>query len=60
MDKEQQGIKSVSVRTPLGLLADMHKVAKQHKRSLNGEILQALQEYTEKHLPQKESQHEQN
>jgi hypothetical protein len=35
-------IKSVSIRIPVDVLVQLHKVAKQHDRSLNGEVLTAI------------------
>ena len=41
--KPEQPIKSVSIRIPVDLLEELHRVAHQHNRSLNGEILTVLQ-----------------
>jgi predicted DNA binding CopG/RHH family protein len=44
-------IKSVSIRIPIPLLEQVKTLAHQHDRSLNGEILTALREYTDKYSP---------
>ncbi len=38
-------MKSVTIRIIVDLLEDMRAIARQHNRSLNGEILTALHEY---------------
>lgn len=49
MDKQEEiPIKSVSIRIPVDMLAELHKVAKQHNRSLNGEILTAIGDHLKK------------
>lgn len=42
MEKKE---KSLTIRLTLELLEDMRALARQHDRSLNGEILTALREY---------------
>lgn len=37
--------KSVSIRFPLALLEEMKRIAKQHNRSLNKEVITVLQNY---------------
>jgi hypothetical protein len=37
--------KTFTIRLPAELLADMRAIARQHTRSLNGEILTALRDY---------------
>ncbi|HEU4782307.1 MAG TPA: Arc family DNA-binding protein [Ktedonobacterales bacterium] len=44
----QQDIK-ITVRIPAEIAALMRQLAKRNDRSLNGEIVRALREYTEKH-----------
>jgi hypothetical protein len=41
-------IKTVTVRISVPLLEQIREVAKQHNRSLNGEILTAIAEYVRK------------
>jgi len=41
--------KSLSIRFPAHLLEQMKEIAKQHNRSLNGEILTALEEHIKRH-----------
>jgi predicted HicB family RNase H-like nuclease len=41
-------IKTLTVRFPAQLLEQMKEVAKQHNRSLNGEILTAIEEHIKK------------
>ena len=48
MEKKQ---KFLTIRISQELLEMMRQIAKQHTRSLNGEILVALQEYAVKHQP---------
>ena len=44
--------KFLTIRISLELLETMRTIAKRHTRSLNGEILVALQEYAAKHQPE--------
>jgi predicted transcriptional regulator len=39
----------ITIRVPAEIAEQMRRLAKQHDRSLNGEIVRALREYTEKH-----------
>jgi hypothetical protein len=39
----------ITRRIPAEIAEQMRRLAKQHDRSLNGEIVRALREYTEKH-----------
>lgn len=48
MKEHDKAIKSVSIRIPLDLLAQVKTLASQHDRSLNGEILTALRAYVAK------------
>jgi hypothetical protein len=41
--------KTVTIRIYAQLLEDMRAIARQHDRSLNGEILTALREYVARH-----------
>ena len=43
-DKEKE-IKSLSIRFPAHILEQMKEIAKQHNRSLSGEVLTALEEH---------------
>jgi len=45
MDSKEKAIKSLSIRFPGPLLEQMKAIAKQHNRSLSGEVLTALEEY---------------
>ncbi len=42
MEKQE---KTCTIRLPADLLEDMRAIARQHTRSLNGEILTALRDY---------------
>jgi hypothetical protein len=53
MEKKQ---KFLTIRISQELLEDMRKIAKQHTRSLNGEILVALQEYAAKNQPEQKGE----
>jgi predicted HicB family RNase H-like nuclease len=44
----KDAIKTLTVRFPAHLLEQIRAVAKQHNRSLNGEILTAIEEYIKK------------
>lgn len=52
MDTVQQEIK-ITVRIPAEIAALMRQLAKRNDRSLNGEIVRALREYTERHQSEK-------
>ena len=39
---------SITIRIPLEIAETLRQLAKQHDRSLNGEIVRALREYTAK------------
>jgi predicted HicB family RNase H-like nuclease len=41
-------MKTLTIRLPAHLLEQMKEVAKQHNRSLNGEVLTAMEEYLKK------------
>jgi predicted transcriptional regulator len=49
----QQPTTSITIRIPAEIAEALRKLAKQHDRSLNGEIVRALREYTEKHKDEK-------
>jgi hypothetical protein len=40
---------NLTIRIPAEIMELLRTLAKQHDRSLNGEIVRALREYTEKH-----------
>lgn len=40
---------NITIRIPAEIAAILRRLAKQHDRSLNGEIVRALREYTERH-----------
>ena len=40
---------NITIRIPAEIAQTLRKLAKQHDRSLNGEIVRALREYAEKH-----------
>ena len=48
MDTEQREVK-LTIRIPAAIAAQLRQLAKQHDRSLNGEIVRALREYVGKH-----------
>ena len=45
MDTKDKPIKSLSIRFPAHILEQMKAIARQHNRSLSGEVLTALEEY---------------
>jgi predicted transcriptional regulator len=52
MDAPQPETK-ITVRIPAEIAEKMRQLAKQHDRSLNGEIVRALREYTQRHKSEK-------
>jgi predicted transcriptional regulator len=46
---EKQATTSITIRIPAAIAEMLRRLAQQHDRSLNGEIVRALREYTEKH-----------
>ena len=44
---------SITIRIPAAIAEMVRRLAKQHDRSLNGEIVRALREYTEQHKDKK-------
>ena len=46
---EKQATTSITIRIPLEIAELVRRLARQHDRSLNGEIVRALREYTEQH-----------
>jgi predicted transcriptional regulator len=52
MDKREQETK-VTIRIPAEIAETLRRLAKQHDRSLNGEIVRALREYAERHKDEK-------
>ena len=45
MNEKRKEIKPITLRFPLTVLEQMKELAKEHNRSLSGEILNAMQEY---------------
>jgi hypothetical protein len=45
----EKQIKTVTIRIAVDLLEDMRAIARQHDRSLNGEILTALPDHVARH-----------
>jgi predicted transcriptional regulator len=50
---EKQPPTTITIRIPAEIAEALRRLAKQHDRSLNGEIVRALREYTEKHKDEK-------
>ncbi len=46
---DRQPTASITIRIPAEIAEMLRTLAKQHDRSLNGEIVRALREYAEKH-----------
>ena len=46
----QQTTTSITIRIPADIAEMLRRLAKQHDRSLNGEIVRALREYVERHM----------
>jgi predicted transcriptional regulator len=48
MDKQETETR-ITIRIPAAIAQMLRRLAKQHDRSLNGEIVRALREYAERH-----------
>ena len=46
---EQPAITNITSRLPAAIAEALRRLARQHDRSLNGEIVRALREYAEQH-----------
>jgi predicted transcriptional regulator len=46
---EKQPSTSITIRIPTEIAEMLRRLAKQHDRSLNGEIVRALREYADRH-----------
>jgi predicted transcriptional regulator len=46
---EKPATTSITIRIPAEIAEVLRRLAQQHDRSLNGEIVRALREYAEKH-----------
>ena len=47
--KEEKIVKALSIRFPVHLLEQMKEIAKRNNRSLNGEILTAIEEHLKRY-----------
>ncbi len=45
---------NITIRIPAEIAEHLRRLAREHDRSLNGEIVRALREYTEKHKGENE------
>ena len=52
MDAQEREVR-ITIRIPAEIAEALRRLAKQHDRSLNGEIVRALREYAEKHKGEK-------
>ena len=50
---EERPPTSITIRIPAEIAEMLRRLAKQHDRSLNGEIVRALREYAERHKGEK-------
>jgi predicted transcriptional regulator len=50
---EKQAPTSITIRIPPEIAELLRRLAKRHDRSLNGEIVRALREYTARHKDEK-------
>jgi hypothetical protein len=55
-DTRDKGERHVSIRFPVDVLEALRRLAKQHERSLNGEVLWALREYLQRHQERRPEQ----
>ena len=51
--KERHPPTNITIRLPPEVAESLRHLAKQHDRSLNGEIVRALREYAERHKGEK-------
>ena len=51
MKNTPTGERRISIRFPLDVLEVIRRLAKQHERSFNGEVIWALREYAKRHEP---------
>ena len=49
MDTTPKREQSISIRFPLDVWETIRRLAKQHERSFNGEVIWALREYVQRH-----------
>ena len=49
MEQATKDEQRISIRFPLDVLNMIRKLAKQHERSFNGEVIWVLREYVERH-----------
>jgi len=49
MDTTPKREQSISIRFPLDVLETIRRLAKQHERSFNGEVIWALREYAQQY-----------
>jgi hypothetical protein len=58
MDRRDEAkIQSVTIRFPLEVLKELRAVAKQHDRSLNGEVIAAVREHLKRSLDADKHKH---
>jgi predicted transcriptional regulator len=50
---EKSPTSSITIRIPTEIAESLRQLAKQHDRSLNGEIVRALREYAKRHKGEK-------
>jgi predicted transcriptional regulator len=50
---EKSSTTNITIRIPVEIAELLRRFAKQHDRSLNGEIVRALREYVERHAGEK-------
>ena len=56
MENTQKGERRISIRFPLDVLDTIRRLAKQHERSFNGEVIWALREYAACHKQDQQEQ----
>ena len=55
MSEKEKEIKSLSIRFPAHILEQMKEMAKRNHRSLNGEILTAIEEHVKRQMTKGEA-----
>jgi len=53
MNENTKATKSLSIRIPLPMLGEIREAAKQHNRSINGEILTAIADHLKRSMKEK-------
>jgi len=58
METTEKRERSITIRFPLDVLETIRRLAKQHERSFNGEVIWALREYAKRHEQAEQAEQE--